>query len=235
MNMQREADYGITNSALFYSDSFENHGFPSALGEAMIGTFGRDHSSSVWTNNTLSAPDHFSSYQDVAPFSYPFDSPKTVITANSDYTFEAFAGTTTTRLNEWVSRGEENIISSINFRKDLSLSLATSQPCSDITSSHVGSDNTSCSSNSLSLNFNSYKPQPSPILSGSSTFLHAMQQILAQLSYYALQDFDHSTYGLDHDASFSSSSSSRLVLQNRRDVESNKKHLLSLLQMVYLF
>lgn len=100
-------------------------------------------------------------------------------------------------------------------------------PCSDMSSykRHVGSDNTSCSSNSLSLNFNSTPP----MLSGSR-FLHAMQEILAEVAYYALQDFDQTSFGIDRDASFSSG---RLMFQSKRDIESKKKHLLSLLQMVY--
>lgn len=57
-----------------------------------------------------------------------------------------------------------------------------------------------------------------------------MQEILAEVAYYALQDFDQTSFGIDRDASFSSS---RLMFQSKRDIESKKKHLLSLLQMVY--
>ncbi|KAL8537384.1 hypothetical protein ACS0TY_012505 [Phlomoides rotata] len=288
MNMQTEAagsisavaDCNTLNSALFSLDSFdrqiENHGFPSALGEAMI-SFSRGQSSNsrvadeLWNihsgKNTVVDFSIASSYHQIhdmenvsypigryatfenrpAPFSYPFESPKTVITSSKSSAFEStdysldgclpftegVVGTTQVgnhRLNEWISRGEEG---PSRFNKELSLSLATSQPCSGMTSSHktlVGSDNTSCSSNSLSLNFNSYKPTPqlSPMLSGSR-FLHAMQEILAEVSYYALQHFDQRSYGIDHDSSFSST---HLMFQNKQDVESKKKHLLSLLQMV---
>lgn len=147
-------------------------------------------------------------------------------------------------MNEWILTEQERL-EAINpgpsrFSKELSLSLASSHPCvvsiqeqgselscSGVTSHplpkrHVGSDNTSCSSSSLSLNLS-----PSKSLLSGSRFFQAMQEILAEFACYALENLDQtrgaSTNGLDSDH--------RLVFYGK-EAEHKKKHLLSLLQVV---
>lgn len=147
-------------------------------------------------------------------------------------------------MNEWILTGQERL-EAINpgpsrFSKEPSLSLASSHPCvvsiqeqgselscSGVTSHplpkrHVGSDNTSCSSSSLSLSFS-----PSKSLLSGSRFFRAMQEILAEFACYALENLDQttgaSTDGLDSDR--------RLVFYGK-EAEHKRKHLLSLLQVV---
>ncbi|KAI3468137.1 hypothetical protein Pfo_024800 [Paulownia fortunei] len=186
-------------------------------------------------------------------------------------------------LNEWIITEQGDLNSnnpgSSRFSNELSLSLATSQPsvvhgtsiqeqCSEMSSSgvthyslhkrHIGSEHTSCSSNNLSLSFNSHKPlQVSPLLSGSR-FFHAMQEILAEIACCALEKFEQMSYsatGIDNGVKLSFSSSCtagrgcsaigfsdgldvdhRFLFQNNlmqeREVEAKKIHLLSLLQVV---
>ncbi|KAL0330714.1 UNVERIFIED_CONTAM: Homeobox protein A [Sesamum angustifolium] len=184
-------------------------------------------------------------------------------------------------LNEWILTEEGDLncnnLGSTRFSNELSLSLSTYQPslvngtsiqeqCSGMSSSGVtiyslhkrpiGPEHTSCSSNSFSLGSNSQKPlQLSPALSGSR-FLHAVQEILAEVAYYALENSDQMSYStpcIDNgiNASFFSSCTDgrgcstfsdgldagyRLIFQNNlfpeQEVETKKKHLLSLLQAV---
>ncbi|KAL0311887.1 UNVERIFIED_CONTAM: Homeobox protein A [Sesamum radiatum] len=122
-------------------------------------------------------------------------------------------------LNEWIQTEEGNLncnsLGSTRFTNELSLSLSTYQPsvvngtsiqqqCSEMSSSGatsyslhkrpIGPEHTSCTSNSLSLSSNSQKPlQLSPALSGSR-FFHAVQEILAEVACYALENFDHMSY-----------------------------------------
>lgn len=162
------------------------------------------------------------------------------------------------------------------FSNELSLSLATSrpsvinrssvqEPCLEMSSSgitsyslhqrHVGSEQTSCNSNNVSLSFNSTKPvEISHLLLGSSYF-HVMQEILAETARFALENFDQTSYlttGIEDRKDFSFSLAGRgysaltpgypdgdcqimdrgnHILQDR-EVEIKKKHLLSLLQVV---
>ncbi|KAK4412601.1 Homeobox protein A [Sesamum alatum] len=188
-------------------------------------------------------------------------------------------------LNEWILMEEGNLNcnnpGSARFSNELSLSLSTYQPsvvsgisiqeqCSEMSSSGVtsyslhkrpigpGPEHTSSSSsNSLSLSSIPQKPlQLSPVLSGSR-FFHAVQEILAEVACYALENFDQMSYStpciVDNgvNASFSSSCAAgrgcstfsdgldagyRLDFQNHlfseHEIETKKKHLLSLLQAV---
>ncbi|EPS70379.1 hypothetical protein M569_04381, partial [Genlisea aurea] len=120
--------------------------------------------------------------------------------------------------------------------------------CSGYSLKMGGSDhnNTSCSSNnnnssSLSLSSGSYKPIqfPSSVLSGS-VFLHTMQEILAEIAGFAVENLDINSFSGDENMlRWTNSSSSHGVpdqnnkfLQQQRDGEAKKKHLLALLQMV---
>lgn len=128
------------------------------------------------------------------------------------------------------------------FSNQLSLSLATSRPrvvvneVSELSSSgslhkrHVGSDNTSCSSNHLSLNLDSCKGYMS-----GSRFFQAMQEILAEFACYALESYDRDQHRAPFapDRSAELESEHRFLIQNNgKELESKKKHLLSLLQLV---
>ncbi|KAK4490996.1 hypothetical protein RD792_001717 [Penstemon davidsonii] len=148
---------------------------------------------------------------------------------------------------EWIMNEpgvlNSNSPGSSRFSNELSLSLATSQ-CSEMSSSGLTSyslhkrhsdHNASCSSSSnLSLSFDSHKPLPlSPFLSGSR-FFQAMQEILAEIACYALQNFDqmsYSTTGIDNGVNVSSVGLQNNLVQER-ETEAKKKHLLALLQGV---
>lgn len=143
-----------------------------------------------------------------------------------------------------------NSLGSSQFSNELSLSLATSQPsvlleqCSE-TSLHnrqMVSERASCSSKNVSLSCSSYKPpQPATLLSGSR-FVQAMQEILAEIACYALENVDDRV-NVSRNGYQTIESSNELeedeipVFQNKllpeRDAEANKKHLLTLLQLVY--
>ncbi|KAK4401215.1 Homeobox protein A [Sesamum angolense] len=152
---------------------------------------------------------------------------------------------------------------SSRFSNELSLSLATSEPsvvhgssileqCSESSSgltsyllhnTHVLSEHASHSGSDISLSFGSYKPlHLSPLLSGSR-FVHAMQEILAEIAGYALENIEQTSYsgnriGDGVNVSFSSSldGENTFMYQNNilqeRTAESKKKHLLALLQVV---
>lgn len=143
---------------------------------------------------------------------------------------------------------------SSQYSNELSLSLVTSRPsvlhghlttlhkqcsemsCSNGVSSYSLPEHTSCSSKNHSLSFKT--PQLPPLLSGSR-FLEAMQEILAAIACYALENVED--VGVNF--SFSSIGSSKsngievdhtFVFQKQEtSLEAKKKHLLSLLQMVY--
>ncbi|KAL0372177.1 UNVERIFIED_CONTAM: Homeobox protein A [Sesamum calycinum] len=152
---------------------------------------------------------------------------------------------------------------SSRFSNELSLSLATSEPsvvhgssileqCSESSSgvtsyslhnTHVLSEHASHSGSDISLSFGSYKPlHLSPLLSGSR-FVHAVQEILAEIAGYALENIEQMSYSANRigdgvNVSFSSSldGENTFMYQNNilqeRTAESKKKHLLALLQVV---
>ncbi|CAA2975905.1 homeobox ATH1-like [Olea europaea subsp. europaea] len=184
--------------------------------------------------------------------------------------------------NGWIlpERGSltTNSPGSCLFSNELSLSLATSrpsvinrtsvqEPCLEMSSSginsyslhqrrHIGSEQTSCNSNNVSLSFNSSKPvEISHLLLGSSYF-HVMQEILAEIACFALENFDqmnYSTTGIEDRKDISFALAGRCysastppgypdgdclimdrgnhILQDL-EVETKKKHLLALLQVV---
>ncbi|KAL2525614.1 Homeobox protein ATH1 [Abeliophyllum distichum] len=163
------------------------------------------------------------------------------------------------------------------FSNELSLSLATSrpsvvhgtsvqEPCLEMSSSgltsyslhqrHIGSEQTSCNSNNVSLSFNSSKPVEISHLLLGSRYFHVMQEILAEIARLALENFDQTSYsttGIQDRSNISFSLSGRgysalnpsdypnvdpqivdrgnLFLQDQ-EVETKKKHLLALLQVV---
>ncbi|CAK9180002.1 unnamed protein product [Ilex paraguariensis] len=168
--------------------------------------------------------------------------------------------------NGWISSENTSVNSdgpgSSRFGNELSLSLATCQPsvicastiqdqCSDLSCSVV--TNHSCGSKNLSSSIGSY----SQLVSGSR-YLHVMQEILAAIASYSLENLDQMSYpanGGGAGASFSFSSSlpagrgcsvlgsgdffddGRVEGQidsmfQGRQVVAKKKHLLALLQMV---
>ncbi|KAL2236022.1 UNVERIFIED_CONTAM: Homeobox protein ATH1 [Sesamum indicum] len=171
-------------------------------------------------------------------------------------------------LSEWMMTEQEALNSnsrgSSRFSNELSLSLATSEPsvvhgscileqCSEMSSSgvtryslpngHVLSEHASRSGSDVSLSFDSYKPlHLSPLLPGSR-FVHAMQEILAEIAGYALENIEQMSYSADQigdgvNVSFSSSLDGENTFMYRNNVlqertsESKKKHLLALLQVV---
>ncbi|KAL1557316.1 homeobox protein ATH1-like [Salvia divinorum] len=140
---------------------------------------------------------------------------------------------------------------SSQYSNELSLSLVTSRPsvlhghlttpheqcsemsCSNGVSSYSLPEHTSCSSRNHSLGF---KTPLLPSLLSGSRFLEAMQEILAAIACYALENVEDvganvpfssigSSSGIEADQTF--------VFQNQEtSLEGKKKHLLSLLQMV---
>ncbi|KAF3447516.1 hypothetical protein FNV43_RR12702 [Rhamnella rubrinervis] len=178
--------------------------------------------------------------------------------------------------SEWISSNGASVATvdhsyrSSKFGNELSLSLATSQPsvigginipgqCSEMTCSGMAhnetmfpSERTSCSSEELSLSFGSDgPPQCSQVILGSR-YLCVVQEILAQIANYSLENLDlHASYSIAGvNTPFSSncpavrgtSPSSpqlkdRLEVQmdsslQKRAVERKKAKLLALLQMV---
>lgn len=132
---------------------------------------------------------------------------------------------------------------SSQYSNELSLSLVTSRPsllqghsttpeqCSDTSYSVL--EHASSSSKSLSSGF---KPLRRPPLLLGSTFLEAIQEILAEIACYALENVVEG----GADVSFSSIGSSNgreadhtlLFQKQETSLESKRKHLLALLQMV---
>ncbi|XP_073301526.1 homeobox protein ATH1-like [Primulina huaijiensis] len=138
--------------------------------------------------------------------------------------------------NEWIlsqntAGTNSNSRGTSRFSNELSLSLASSQP-STVHGTSIQdqcSEQTSCSSNNLSLSFDSYKPlQPSPLL-GSRLF-QAMQEILAEIACYALVSY--STTGIDNGNNIPVLSSHCIFPSDKLEVEAKKKHMLALLQMI---
>ncbi|KAK4854574.1 hypothetical protein QYF36_026121 [Acer negundo] len=164
---------------------------------------------------------------------------------------------------------------SSEYSKELSLSLATSQPaiigatnipdqCSRISCSgathhcldtrRLCSEQASCNNKELSLSFGCYGPaQFSQFISGSK-YLHAIQEILAQIGSYSLENLDEASYlngerrigenipfsssshaAMDHDESPDVDSSFNVHVDSsslKQTVEAKKTQLLTLLQVV---
>lgn len=180
-------------------------------------------------------------------------------------------------LSNGVNVSTDNPFGSCKLSNELSLSLATSQQsvingtsipdqCSDINCSGVthhclketrlGSEQTSCNSKELSLSCGSFgASQFSQVISGSR-YLHVIQEILAQIARYSLDQMSFSTGGIRTGANthFSSSYPSeggmplmgpdespnvdkRFEAQmdpalQKRALEARKMQLLTLLQVV---
>ncbi|KAK4422233.1 Homeobox protein A [Sesamum alatum] len=154
-------------------------------------------------------------------------------------------------LSEWMMTEQVGLNSnsrgSSRFSNELSLSLATSEQCSEMSSSGVTSyslhNRYALSEHASRSGSDSYKPlHLSPLLSGSR-FVHAMQEILAEIAGYALENIEQTSYSATRIAdgvnvSFSSSldGDNTFMYQNNllqeRTTEAKKKHLLALLQVV---
>ncbi|KAL5558767.1 hypothetical protein UlMin_034978 [Ulmus minor] len=167
--------------------------------------------------------------------------------------------------NEWISSNSSRVgtvhsYGSSKFSNVLSLTLATSQPSaisginipgqtSEITYSgvahnplneaRVGSEQTSSSTEELSLTFGSYRgPNLSQIILGSR-YLSSVQEILAQMASFSLENVDHTSYltatlaGQNTPFSWNcpAEGGSLPALQGRA-FEAKKAKLLALLQMV---
>ncbi|KAK2968003.1 hypothetical protein RJ640_009214 [Escallonia rubra] len=177
--------------------------------------------------------------------------------------------------NGWISSESATVSSSCpsgssRFSNELSLSLAMCQPavicgttipdqCSEISycglSSHslqerrFQPEQTSCNNRNLSSSFGSLKAvQVSQLLTGSG-YLHVMQEILAEVDAYSLENLDHTNYpasriGAGANIPFPSRRDDGICteigsddfqigpLLRGREVETKKKHLLALLQAV---
>ncbi|XP_039036594.1 homeobox protein ATH1-like [Hibiscus syriacus] len=167
--------------------------------------------------------------------------------------------------NSWVALNGANM--SLDFPcgsskncNELSLSIATSLPgvisgnnipdqssekncCLNATS--LGSKQTSCNAKELSLSFGSDGPvQVSHLISGSR-YLHAVQEILAQIANYSLENLEQMSVGARASTAFSSSCLARrwMAMIDSNDLpdvngnsevpsEAKKSQLLTLLQAV---
>lgn len=163
------------------------------------------------------------------------------------------------------------------FSNELSLSLATSQPsvihgtsvqepCLEMSSSgltsyclhqrHIGSEQTSCNSNNVSLSFSSSKPVEISRLLLGSRYFHVVEEILAEIARFAFESFDQTSYSTTWTEdrtngyfslpgrAYSALNPSDYLDGERgikdrgnhffqdRKVETKKKHLLALLQVV---
>ncbi|CAA0838403.1 Homeobox protein ATH1 [Striga hermonthica] len=141
---------------------------------------------------------------------------------------------------EHMSYGYESIEEPWNLnklvpRKELSLSLATSAapPPVILHGSSDLSSNGSCSSKNVSLSFDS-RDQVQVAAGPSFRFVHAVQEILAEIARYALENVDSRSYYSGSD--FSDPDPCMFSPQNNhsheREIVTRKKHLLSLLQLV---
>ncbi|KAL0297226.1 UNVERIFIED_CONTAM: Homeobox protein A [Sesamum radiatum] len=201
------------------------------------------------------------------PFAYPFEFAQTAVACNSSnvvnssfetmsYGYEGVPFDTSTRwdfskfinppepvgrvtgscpLSEWMVTEQEALNSnsrgSSRFSNELSLSLATSEP----SVVHGSSILEQCSESSSGVT--SYS------LHNTHDRVHAMQEILAEIAGYALENIEQMSYSANRigdgvNVSFSSSldGENTFMYQNNilqeRTAESKKKHLLALLQVV---
>ncbi|PIN13252.1 hypothetical protein CDL12_14132 [Handroanthus impetiginosus] len=191
-------------------------------------------------------------------FAYPSENTKTAV--NNGYESLVFDTSATWDFDKWMMTEERCLNSNSTRSSRSSNGNSFEEQCSEMGSSgmtsctlldqHIVSEHASCSSsNNVSLSFDSYKPF---LLPSGSTFVLAMQEILAEIACYALENTDCMSYsglnasfssnsiaakchpaidfskGVDRDCSFLFHDN---VLQER-EIEVKKKHLLALLQLV---
>ncbi|KAE8654607.1 Homeobox protein ATH1 [Hibiscus syriacus] len=127
--------------------------------------------------------------------------------------------------NGWIASNGANMgldfpCGSSKNSNELSLSLATSLPavisgnnipdqsseinCS-LNATRLGSEQTSCNAKELSLSFGSDKPVQVSLLISGSRYLHAVQEILAQIASYSLENLEQMSVGARASTAFSSS------------------------------
>lgn len=198
--------------------------------------------------------------------------------------FQSYSSMGNLEANNWISTNSVNLSAddpyrSSHFSNELSLSLASSQPsaihgshvpdqCSEISCSGVTrhclketpcSEQTSSSCKELSLSCGSYRAgQFSQVISGSR-YLHVIQEILAQIASYSLENLDQMSFssagfkiGADIPSGSSYPKEGRMCLMGpdgspnvdsgfevrldpalqKRALEAKKTQLLSLLQVV---
>ncbi|KAE8669075.1 PYR1-like 2 [Hibiscus syriacus] len=160
--------------------------------------------------------------------------------------------------NGWIPSNGENMSpdyprGSMKSSNELSLSLATSLPgvisrnnipdrSSEINcclnTTRLGSEQTSCNAKELSLSFGSYGPvQVSHLISGSR-YLHAVQEILAQIASYSLENLEQMSVGARATTVMTVMDSNDLPEVNGYSevqleaVEAKESQLLTLLQVV---
>ncbi|GER32111.1 BEL1-like homeodomain protein [Striga asiatica] len=111
--------------------------------------------------------------------------------------------------------------------KELSLSLAAPPPVILHRSSDLSS-NGSCSSKNVSLSFDSREQVQ--VAAPSLRFVHAVQEILAEIARYSLENVDSTSYYSGSDfPEFSPQDNNH---SHEHEIVTRKKHLLSLLQLV---
>ncbi|KAL6528773.1 hypothetical protein OROMI_028949 [Orobanche minor] len=194
--------------------------------------------STLYTN--LQETDRFLANQDYHPFGHPFvmsSSPNVEEMHHHGYN-EGLPYETSARWDpsKFVARnGAQNHVQtnewpagSSRFSNRLSLSLATSHPpvheqCSDLSS--LVSEHTSCSSRNVSLSFHSYEQVQVP----GSRFVGAVQEILAEIARYALENAEQMSF---HPAVDFYGVDGTIMSRNGEAVAARRKHLLALLQVV---
>ncbi|XVE97663.1 hypothetical protein REPUB_Repub03eG0038200 [Reevesia pubescens] len=194
--------------------------------------------------------------------------------------FQPYASVGCPDPNGWIASNVANMsmnypCGSSKYSNELSLSLTTSLPAviggnnipdqsSEINcpganrcclnTTRLGSEQMSCNAKELSLSYGSHGPvQVSELISGSR-YLHAVQEILAQIASYSLENLDQMSIGAGATIPFSSSclaergmalmdpnelpdidGNSEVQLEaevRKRKVEARKTQLLTLLQVV---
>lgn len=133
--------------------------------------------------------------------------------------FQPYSSIGSLHPNEWISSNDADVTAdhygSSNYSNELSLSLATSHTaisggnnvpdqCSEVSFSgathrclnatRLCSEQASCSSKGLSLSFGSHGPAQFLQFISGSTYLHAIQEILAQIASYSLENLDDMSY-----------------------------------------
>ncbi|KAB1219739.1 Homeobox protein ATH1 [Morella rubra] len=180
----------------------------------------------------------------------------------------------------WLSSNGGNVTTdhlgySSNFNNELSLTLARSEPavlreinipdqCSEevvsvvahhcLNESRLSSEPTSCNSRECSVSFGSYKPAQFAQVILGSRYLHVIQELLAQIANYSLENLDHSSHSTSRNGnaanmSFTSSFHAERWMSTvpdvdggieiqmestvqRRTAEAKKTQLLALLEVV---
>lgn len=133
--------------------------------------------------------------------------------------FQPYSSIGSLHPSEWISSNDADVTAnrygSSNYSNELSLSLATyhtaitggnniPDQCSEVSFSgathrclnatRLCSEQASCSSNELSLSFGSHRPAHFLQFISGSTYLHAVQEILAQIASYSLENLDDMSY-----------------------------------------